>query len=400
MLRLFAMIRNEFQREFAYPISLVFFLLLPLLFTAAVGTALGGMNTEEEPQELKTRIYVITDDEGPLLDALLDALSEVNLEPERVESIPEDSFGLEVPADFSESLLAGESVTLTLHTLPVASVSQAVEQYVSAARGRVGGAALVARNGLDLAREQGIVSTPEEEEAFFRDILEETLEDAQNPQAVAKVRWPEGTEIEETAQEFTTSTEQASAGQLVTWVQITLLGAAEVLVDERMGGTLRRMLVVPTSRASILGGKLVARLALGLVQMAILLVGGAFLFNVDWAQEPLGVALVSIAFGLATVGLGMLVATFVKTRSQASSVVVGLSMGLAALGGAWYPLEITPELYRQVVQIFPSTWAMKAYSDLLARGASVVDILPHVGILLGFAVVFTVVGMLRFRRYE
>ncbi|MGC9357509.1 MAG: ABC transporter permease [Anaerolineae bacterium] len=394
------MIRNEFQREFAYPISLVFFLLLPLLFTAAVGTALGGVNTEKEPEELKTRIYVVTEDEGPLLNALLDALSEVNLEPERVESIPEESFGLEVPADFSESLLAGESVTLTLHTLPVASVSQAVEQYVSAARGRVGGAALVARNGLDLAREQGIVSTPEEEEAFFRDILEETLEDAQNPQAVAEVRWPEGTEIEETAQEFTTSTEQASAGQLVTWVQITLLGAAEVLVDERMGGTLRRMLVVPTSRASILGGKLVARLTLGLVQMAILLVGGAFLFNVDWAQEPLGVALVSIAFGLATVGLGMLVATFVKTRSQASSVVVGLSMGLAALGGAWYPLEITPELYRQVVQILPSTWAMKAYSDLLARGASVADILPHVGILLGFAVVFTVVGMLRFRRYE
>jgi len=217
---------------------------------------------------------------------------------------------------------------------------------------------------------------------------------------VAAVRWPVGVTLADDTNAMASSAEQASAGQLVTWVQITLLGAAEVLVNERLGGTLRRMLVTPTSRGVVLMGKLLGRLLLGLLQMAILLVGGAVLFGVNWGRDPLAVALVSFAFALAMVSLGILLATVVKTRGQANSVVVGLSMGMAALGGAWYPMEITPPLYRQVVQILPSTWAMRAYTDLLARGADVERVLPYVGVLLGFALVFALVGTLRFQHYE
>lgn len=402
MQRLRAMIRHEFLQEFSSPMSLVFFLLLPLLFTAAVGAGLGGMMRQEDetPQEVRTRLYVVTTDSGPLVEALLAVLPEANLEPERVEALPAGEFGLEIPAYFSAALLNGDTVTLTLHSRTDTNASLAVEQAVRAAQGRVGGAALVAQMGLEQARQAGMVTTPEEETAFFRGVLADTLAAAQQPPAVAQVRWPVGTTIVDTANAMTTGAEQASAGQLVTWVQITLLGAAEVLVNERLGGTLRRMLVTPTSRGVILTGKLLGRLLLGLLQMTILLVGGAVLFGVAWGRNPLGVALVSLAFALATVALGILLATWVKTRGQAGSLVVGFSMALAALGGAWYPLEITPPLYRQVAQIFPSTWAMRAYTELLARGADVGRVLPYVGVLLGFAVIFMAAGVLRFQRYE
>lgn len=402
MQRLRAMIRNEFLLEFNTPISLFFFLVLPLLFTAAVGAGLGGMmhQGDEAPQEVRIPLYVQTEDSGPLVEAFLAVLPEANLEPERVEALPAEQFGLEIPAYFSAALLNGDTVTLTLHTCTDSSASPAVEQAVRAAQGRVGGSALVAQMGLEQARQAGIVTTPEEEMMFFREVLADTLAAAQQPPAVAQVRWPAGVTIVDTANAIATGAEQASAGQLVTWVQITLLGAAEVLVSERLGGTLRRMLVLPTSRRTILMGKLLARLLLGLLQMSILLVGGAVLFGVNWGRNPLGVALVSLAFALATVSLGILLATFIQTRGQASSLVVGLSMGMAALGGAWYPLEVTPPLYRQVVQILPSTWAMRAYTDLLARGADLGRVLPYVGILLGFALIFAVAGMLRFQRYE
>ncbi len=402
MQRLRAMIRNEFLLEFTSPISLFFFLVLPLLFTAAVGAGLGGMMNQgdEAPQEVRIPLYVQTQDQGPLVEALLAVLPEANLQPELVEMLPEEAFGLEIPAYFSAALLNGDMVTLTLHTLPDNSSSFAVEQAVRAAQGRVGGSALVAQMGLEQARQAGVVSTPEEETEFFREVLTEVLATAQQPPATAQVHWAEGATITDDANAMATSAEQASAGQLVTWVQITLLGAAEVLVSERLGGTLRRMLITPTSRSLVLLGKLLGRLALGLLQMMILLVGGALLFGVNWGRHPLAVALVSLAFAGATVSLGILLATVVKTRGQAGSIVVGLSMGMAALGGAWYPLEITPPLYRQVVQILPSTWAMRAYTDLLARGANLVEVLPYVGILLGFALVFLGVGMWRFRRYE
>jgi ABC-2 type transport system permease protein len=399
MRKLWAMVRNEFKNEFSSPISLLFFLILPLLFTAAVGAGLQGMDPDDSPpEEIRTPIYVRLEDEGPLVEALLDALQAANLDPQTVETLPEEAFGLAVPADFSEALMDEGTASLVLHTRPDSSASPAVEQAVMAARGRVGGAALVARAGLSQAEEAGVVETDAEAHAFFREVLVETLDATAEPLAVTEVRWPEGVEIAET-RDMATSAEQASAGQIVTWVQITLLAAAEVLVAERLLGTLRRMLVMPASRTVILGGKLLARLGLGLVQMALLLVGGALLFGVTWDRAPAAVAAVSVAFALATVSLGILVATFVTTRGQANSVVVGLSMAMAALGGAWFPLEVTPPLYRQIVQVLPSTWAMRAYTDILARGVGLVEVLPHVAVLLGFALLFAAAGAIRFRRY-
>ena len=214
------------------------------------------------------------------------------------------------------------------------------------------------------------------------------------------MRWPEGVQASDDEPAMANSAEHASAGQMVTWVQTTLLGAAEILVDERLRGTLKRMLIMPTSRAAILGGKLLASLLLGLAQIAILIGGGALLFGVGWGRAPLAVIAVSVTFAWAMVGLGLLLATVVKSRGQASSAVIGVAMTTAAMGGAWFPLEITPEFYRTAVQVLPSTWAMRAYEDILARGATLGDVGLHVGILFAFGLVFTLVGMWRFKDYE
>ena len=54
---------------------------------------------------------------------------------------------------------------------------------------------------------------------------------------------------------------------------------------------------------------------------------------------------------------------------------------------------------QSIVKILPTTWAMQGLLDLLLRGAGVVDILPEAGVLIGFAVLFFGIGVMRFR-YE
>lgn len=403
MRRLLACVRIEFLREFTTPMSVVFFLVLPLVFTAAVSVGLRGIgssNTQEPPKEVEISLPMLTGDSGPLVQVLVDTLKTTNVTAKPVDALSKEQLGLVVPGTLSADLLAGNPVTLTLQVPGAASEADVVREAMRPARERLNIAAQVVRVGLRQARAMDAVA-PEDEQAFVDGLLDDVMQAAQHPPVVTRVNWGEGVEIEEpTSLTMATNTEQASAGQLVTWVQITLLGAAQVLVDERLLGTLRRLFVMPTARTSILSGKLVARLLLGLTQMAILLVGGALLFGVDWGSDPLAVGLVSLAFALAMVGLGILLATIVRTRGQAQSVVVGVSMAMAALGGAWYPIEITPPVYRQVVQVLPSTWAMRAYTDLLARGADVMGVLPEVGVLLLFAVAFTAIGLIRFQRYR
>jgi ABC-2 type transport system permease protein len=76
-----------------------------------------------------------------------------------------------------------------------------------------------------------------------------------------------------------------------------------------------------------------------------------------------------------------------------------LGMVMALLGGCWYPIELFPQFVRNVVKIFPTTWAMQGMLDIVLRGRSISAVLPSAGVLLIFAFVFFVVGIWRFK-YE
>jgi ABC-2 type transport system permease protein len=89
--------------------------------------------------------------------------------------------------------------------------------------------------------------------------------------------------------------------------------------------------------------------------------------------------------------------TFARTRSQAGGLSVLFSMLLASLGGAWWPLEVTPPLYQAVVKVLPSTWAMIGFTDIITRRGGVAEILPEAGILLLFAALFFIIGLWRLR---
>jgi ABC-2 type transport system permease protein len=69
------------------------------------------------------------------------------------------------------------------------------------------------------------------------------------------------------------------------------------------------------------------------------------------------------------------------------------------LGGVFWPLEVVPAFMQKIAQFVPQTWAMKGFTELMARGGGVGDILGSVAILMGFAVVFLAMGITRIR-YE
>ena len=106
-----------------------------------------------------------------------------------------------------------------------------------------------------------------------------------------------------------------------------------------------------------------------------------------------------IATGLCGAAMGTMLGAFVKSASQANGLSIMLGMVMALLGGCWYPQEIIPEGVRTILQIVPTTWAMRGLTDLVARGLGLPAILPSAAILVAFAAVFFVVGIARFR-YE
>jgi len=97
---------------------------------------------------------------------------------------------------------------------------------------------------------------------------------------------------------------------------------------------------------------------------------------------------VALSFALAAVALGMFLGALARTRQQAVQLTILCSMLLAALGGAWFPIEMTPDALRAAASILPTTWAMSGFNAVIMQGAGPLAVLPWVGLLVAFSVAF------------
>jgi ABC-2 type transport system permease protein len=181
-------------------------------------------------------------------------------------------------------------------------------------------------------------------------------------------------------------------------VFIPLLGTAGLMAYERATGTLKRLLTTPTSTPTYLLGTVTSQYSASIVQMLLLVGFGAIVMNIVWGP-PLAVMAVLLAFGLSSVAMGVMLGAFVKTESQASGLSVMLGMTLGLLSGCLWPLELFPPAMQTAAHVLPMTWAMQALTDLATRGKDFGAILPAIGYMLGSAVLFFAIGVMRFR-YE
>src|SRR6185503_2210589 len=175
---------------------------------------------------------------------------------------------------------------------------------------------------------------------------------------------------------------QAVPGSMVMFTMLVLLtSGAVMLVVEREQGLLRRLASAPISRTSIVLGKWSARLALALVQLAFAMVLGSVLFRVDWGQSVPMVFAVLVAWGALNASLALLLGSLARTIGQTVGIGVLSSLLLAALGGCWWPIEITPPWMQSLALVLPSGWTMDALHKLVNFAFAPAAAVPHVAAL-------------------
>ncbi|MBE0688501.1 MAG: ABC transporter permease, partial [Anaerolineae bacterium] len=189
---------------------------------------------------------------------------------------------------------------------------------------------------------------------------------------------------------------QSVPGIASMYVMFAVFPAAVALMTERKQGTLQRMITLPLTRVQLLGGKLLARFLLGMIQYAIVFIFGYFL-GVRYGSDPIALGLTMVVFTLCITALTLALSTLLKNENQAGAITLLLTLTLAPLGGAWWPLEIVPEWMRTLGHISPVAWAMDSYSSLINYAGTLADVLPYIGVLAAMAVIFFLFGIVRFR---
>ena len=158
-----------------------------------------------------------------------------------------------------------------------------------------------------------------------------------------------------------------------------------------------RTLAAPVSSGQAIAGQPLGRFAIAVFQGAYIMAATAVLFNVNWGNLWLSLA-VLVAFSAVAAGTAMLIGSLLDNEAAASGVGVGLALVLAALGGCMVPLELFPDTLRAVAHITPHAWAYDAFAQIQRHHASLVDILPQLAVLAAMAAGLVALGAWALRR--
>jgi len=191
---------------------------------------------------------------------------------------------------------------------------------------------------------------------------------------------------------------QAVPGTMVMFALLVMLtSSAVLLVIERREGLLRRMAATPITRGTLVLGKWIGRMMIGLVQIAFAMLAGTLLFRMNWGTELPAIGLLMVVYAGFNASLGLLLGAVARTQAQAVAIGVLSANVLAALGGCWWPIEITPPWMQALAHVLPTGIAMDALHQLVSFGAPGAAALPHVAVL---AVAGAVIGLLAARHFR
>jgi len=411
---------NDLRIFFSQRGNLVGLLVIPVLLTVVIGWSLGQFAGGGEP---RLRVDLIDLDGSGTSARLIDELHATNdalvlcpldNDADDVCRLEGEALDLEsaverarrgrtealivVPAGYAAALETFERASIDYYSSSDPLQPDAVLQSLEAVLQRVNGASMTAGvAGALLDNVTAGLGLPALNQAVRKELVDGLYRNAEQKlnEMPAPVSFETGEE-EAGDRASDNGFNQSAPGMGSLYVMFTVLGGMAVLLRERQQWTLQRLMALPLSRGQILGSKIVVYFVLGMIQYMIVFVVG-WIAGMDFGDDLPALFAVMAAFVLCITALTFALAPWVKSDGQARGFVLLLSLSLAPLGGAWWPLEIVPDFMRTLGHLSPVAWAMDGFHDLIWYSGGLGDVLPEVGVLLAAAVVLFAVGIRGFR---
>ena len=155
-------------------------------------------------------------------------------------------------------------------------------------------------------------------------------------------------------------------GVLLMWAN---LAVGIQLVNWRAMGITRRLAATPLKPLSMISAQVVARLALSLLQGALLLALAIWIFNVHIYGNIGLLALVVTVGALTLLAIGFAIASFVKKSEAASSILLLVSFPMMFLGGSYFDVNGAPSFLQPLIHIMPLYYLNEALRQVIYNGA-------------------------------
>jgi ABC-2 type transport system permease protein len=172
---------------------------------------------------------------------------------------------------------------------------------------------------------------------------------------------------------------------LVFFATVGMITPGYILLAERRSRTLARMLTTSLSRAEVIAGHTLAMFTVGFLQAVLLALFGRLALGLDYWRAPAATLLLAGALALWSAAFGLLISALARDENQVVLSVMGGTLLLGLMGGAFFPLELTGKSFAAIGRVLPSAWAIEGFQDIILREANLHTILLPAGILVLYA---------------
>jgi ABC-2 type transport system permease protein len=185
-------------------------------------------------------------------------------------------------------------------------------------------------------------------------------------------------------------------GVLLTMTMVMLTSMA--MARERERGTLEQLIVSPVRKIELVIGKILPYVAIGYVQMTLILVAGRVVFDVPVVGSLPLLYLLAFAFIAANLAIGLFFSTVAKTQQQAMQMSFFFLLPNILLSGFMFPFEAMPRPAQLLAQVLPLTHFMRIVRGVVLKGAAFGDLRAELLALVTILFALVVLASTRFSK--
>jgi ABC-2 type transport system permease protein len=185
-------------------------------------------------------------------------------------------------------------------------------------------------------------------------------------------------------------------GVILTMTMVMMTGLA--ITRERERGTMENLLATPVLPIEVMTGKIVPYVAIGLIQVSIILAAARFVFNVPFEGSLVALYLSALLFVAANLTIGITLSSLAQNQLQAMQLTMFYFLPNILLSGFMFPFAGMPKWAQAIGNLLPLTYFNRLVRGILLKGVGWADMWPHVWPLLIFLCVVMGIAVKFYRR--
>jgi ABC-2 type transport system permease protein len=185
-------------------------------------------------------------------------------------------------------------------------------------------------------------------------------------------------------------------GTILTMTMVIMTALA--VTRERERGTMENLLAMPITPLEVMLGKLLPFIAVGAIQVLVIVAAARLLFGVPMMGSAGVLAVGLLTFIAANLAMGFLFSTVARNQLQAMQMSFFFFLPSILMSGFMFPFKGMPRWAQMIGEILPLTHFLRIVRGVMLKGNGLVEAWPHLWPLILFLLVIATVSVLRYRQ--